>query len=114
MGQPTRAPSSQHHRTITTLYAFDGADGQGPNGLVQGADGDFYGVTFGGGDFDRGTVFNTTPTGALTTIYNFGSQDTDGSDPNGPLVQGADGYFYGTTFGWKPGGGRFSALREEP
>ena len=36
-----------------------------------------------------------TRTGTLTTLHSFGSGD--GSFANGPLVQGADGNFYGTT-----------------
>jgi len=30
-------------QTFTTLQSFDGTDGEDPNGLVQGADGNFYG-----------------------------------------------------------------------
>jgi len=67
--------------------------------LVQGTDGNFYGTT--GGGFggrcpgDCGTVFKITPAGALTTLYTF--DGTGGIDPNGGLVEGTDGNFYGTT-----------------
>jgi uncharacterized repeat protein (TIGR03803 family) len=46
-----------------------------------------------------GTVFKITPGGALTTLYSFCSQPncTDGANPFGGLVTGADGNFYGTT-----------------
>lgn len=45
------------------------------------------------------------PAQTFTTIYNFGG--IDGSYPAGPLAQGADGLFYGTTMsgGTGPGGG---------
>ncbi|HVM60701.1 MAG TPA: choice-of-anchor tandem repeat GloVer-containing protein [Verrucomicrobiae bacterium] len=33
----------------------------------------------------------------LTTLHQFGSSPTDGSEPIRGLVQGSDGYFYGTT-----------------
>ena len=37
-------------QTITTLFSFDGTDGQYPSAeLVQGADGNFYGTTTRGG-----------------------------------------------------------------
>jgi uncharacterized repeat protein (TIGR03803 family) len=98
--------------TLTTLYLFcsksNCADGTLPTAaLVQGSDGNFYGVTSGGGQtnppcngYGCGTVFKITPTGTLTTLYTFCSQSqcTDGSDPLGGLVLGTDGNFYGTTF----------------
>src|SRR6516164_5148138 len=81
---------------LTTLYSFCSqllqgacADGQEPNaGLVRGADGNFYGTTEGGGINGRtygGTVFKITPSGILTTLYNFCSQSgcTDGTIPTG-------------------------------
>jgi uncharacterized repeat protein (TIGR03803 family) len=87
---------------LTTLHSFDGTDGNYPNGtLVQATDGDFYGTTSYGGDSNScasgcGTVFKMTAGGVLTTLHSFDS--TDGRYPNGGLVQGGDGNFYGTTF----------------
>ncbi|HYV30396.1 MAG TPA: choice-of-anchor tandem repeat GloVer-containing protein, partial [Candidatus Binatia bacterium] len=43
-----------------------------------------------------GTVFRMTSTGLLTTLYSFGS-GSDGQSPFAALVEGKDGYFYGTT-----------------
>src|ERR1022692_3233072 len=90
--------------TLTTLYSFcpqtNCTDGFGPNaGLVQAANGDLYGTTNGGGTNNSGTVFKITPGGTLTTLYSFCSQSgcTDGSNPQGGLVQAANGDFYGTT-----------------
>jgi uncharacterized repeat protein (TIGR03803 family) len=89
---------------LTTVYAFcaqsDCADGHGPNGgLVQGADGSFFGTTVDGGMQGKGTVFKITRRGLLTTLYSFCAQSScaDGSNPYGSLVQGSDGNFYGTT-----------------
>ena len=47
-----------------------------------------------------GTVFKITPTGTLTILYSFCSQDNcaDGRYPTAPPVQGTDGNFYGTTY----------------
>jgi uncharacterized repeat protein (TIGR03803 family) len=42
-----------------------------------------------------GTVFKITPAGKVTFLYKF--DQTHGAGPLGPLVQGSDGNFYGTT-----------------
>jgi uncharacterized repeat protein (TIGR03803 family) len=91
--------------TLSTLYSFcsqpNCADGSNPYaGLVQATDGNFYGVTDGGGASGyAGTVFKMTPSGTLTTLYSFCSQPdcADGFNPYSRLVQGSDGNFYGTT-----------------
>ena len=87
-------------QTFTTLVDFDDANGSLPEAsLIQGADGNFYGTTYRGGTHTFGTVFEITPGGALTTLYNFCPQSScpDGANPAGQLVQGMDGNFYGTT-----------------
>jgi uncharacterized repeat protein (TIGR03803 family) len=87
--------------TFTVLYNFDGTHGSYPqSSLFQGFDGDFYGTTVGGGKNGMGTVFKITSSGELTTIYDFcgASACPAGTYPSpGPLVQGTDGNFYGTT-----------------
>jgi uncharacterized repeat protein (TIGR03803 family) len=84
--------------TITNLYSFTGGlDGDYPTaGLIQGADGNFYGTTYYGGTYDNGTVFRIAANGALTNLYSF-TGGNDGMNPWAGLVQGNDGYFYGTT-----------------
>jgi len=93
--------------TLTTLYSFC-SQGAYPycldgyfvvSGLVQAANGDFYGTTLYGGTADSGTLFKMKPSGALTTLYSFCSQTncTDGAGPHGVLVQATDGDLYGTT-----------------
>jgi uncharacterized repeat protein (TIGR03803 family) len=90
--------------TLTTLYSFCptglcGSEGLVPNGgLVQGADGNFYGTTYSGGTDGQGTVFKITPEGSLTTIHSFCMRCADGSTTSAGLVQGNDGDFYGTTW----------------
>jgi uncharacterized repeat protein (TIGR03803 family) len=82
--------------TLTRLVAFDGAGGSYPAaGLVQGADGNFYGTTMGGGGGGAGTVFKMSPSGSLTTLHTFSGPD--GRYPQAPLIQGSDGNLYGTT-----------------
>ena len=64
---------------------------------MQGADGNFYGTTAGGGRYSRnGTVFRMTTNGTLNTLYSF-TGGNDGASPVAGLVRGADGNFYGTT-----------------
>ncbi len=93
--------------TLTTLYGFDGLDGEGPiAGLIQASDGNFYGTTSYGGangsGSNYGTAFQITPSGTLTTLYNFCSQIQDGicldgNSPAAALVEATDGTLYGTT-----------------
>ena len=78
---------------LTTLYSFcaqtNCTDGVNPvAGLVQTANGDFYGTTEHGGAHNAGTVFQITPSGTLTTLYSFCSQTkcTDGQYPTAGLV----------------------------
>ena len=86
--------------TLTILYAFTGGatDGAYPYaGLIQGADGNFYGTTSQGGTANDGTVFKMTPGGTETILYAFTGGTTDGANPKGALIQATDGNFYGTT-----------------
>ena len=77
----------------TTLYAFTGGpQGQNPYALIQGIDGNFYGLTGYGGVVGDSTVFRLTPAGELTTVYTF---PADGASVPGPLVQDGSGNFYG-------------------
>jgi len=69
--------------------------------FIVGSDGNLYGTTPYGGDFNRGTVFQMTTKGKVKIIHNFGA---DGVVPIGPVMQASDGRLYGTT----SGGGSFS------
>jgi uncharacterized repeat protein (TIGR03803 family) len=88
---------------FTSLFSFNGSNGSRPTaGLVQGSDGSFYGTTSAGGpDYDgittvgKGTVFQITADGSIRSLHAFNG--ADGSDPEAGLVEGGDGYFYGTT-----------------
>jgi uncharacterized repeat protein (TIGR03803 family) len=90
--------------TISNFHSFTSAgDGGHPNGLICGRDGALYGTTsFGGsssvpqGGNGDGTFFRFTTNGTLTTIYSFAG-GADEADPSGPLVEGTNGCFFGTT-----------------
>jgi len=104
---------------LTTLYSFcvqtNCTDGEFPEGLVEGTDGNFYGITNQGGAHNAGTIFKITPSGTLTTLYSFGSQSGDGESPEAALVQGTDGNFYGTTeYGGASFGGSGTVFKITP
>jgi uncharacterized repeat protein (TIGR03803 family) len=75
--------------------------------LVPASDGNIYGVSRGGGINNGGSIFQMTPDGVLNTVYTFCYLPScyDGETPEGGLVQGKDGNFYGTT----EGGGQYAA-----
>lgn len=83
--------------TFTLLHTFAYAEGQDVyGGLVQGSDGNLYGVSAIGGANGDGTVFKMTTSGVVTVLHSF-----DGTDGNGsywPLIQASDGNYYGVTY----------------
>ena len=90
--------------TFSQVYSFSTAatDGETPySGLLQAADGNFYGTTYAGGANGLGTVYEISNisayTGTFTLLHSFSSATTDGENPYAGLVQGTDGYLYGTT-----------------
>ncbi len=87
--------------TFKTLVNFNGTNGSFPGSapMVQGANGNLYGTTSSGGKNNGGTVFELTPAGKLTTLYNFCSKINcaDGEAPEAALLLATNGNFYGTT-----------------
>ncbi len=96
---------------LTTLYTFCVVscvdDGGNPSGLMQAADGNFYGTTLIGGEFGAGNLFKITPTGGFTVVHNFCSlaNCADGDEPGSAPIQGLDGSLIGTTRGGGTHGG---------
>jgi uncharacterized repeat protein (TIGR03803 family) len=87
---------------VTQLCSFNGANGMNPSGrLTLGSDGCVYGTTIFGGDCGGGTVFRVTTNGGVTTLASF-CGGTNGSFPQGKLLEVTNGLFYGTaTLGGK-------------
>jgi uncharacterized repeat protein (TIGR03803 family) len=97
--------------TVTRVVDLSAATGQQPRGaLMQASDGNFYGTTSTGGDDGAGcvsgcggTVFKLTPLGQLTVLHTFdrgiaSEPFWNGKTPRGGLVEGPDGWLYGTTY----------------
>ena len=99
---------------FTVLHDFSGgADGGVPfSSVIQASDGDFYGTTVAGGDpscsvyasnedystyIGCGTVFKMDLAGNLSALYSFTGSPSDGSNSFSTLLEGSDGFFYGTT-----------------
>ena len=82
------------------LRAWTSSDDR-PDSLVQGLDGRFYGPAFSGG-FGAGAVIRVSADGTFAEPIPFLS-GPDGALPASPLIQAANGFFYGTT----THGGRF-------
>jgi uncharacterized repeat protein (TIGR03803 family) len=94
--------------TETVLWGFNYHDGSEPQSrLIFDASGNLYSTTTAGGTLDMGTVFQLVPpaTGtqwSLNTLYNFGTNSMDGSQPYAGVVFDKAGNLYGTTlFGGK-------------
>jgi len=91
--------------TLTPLHQFAGGLYSGPDaGVVVDAAGNVYGtkscyLTGCGGTNGYGLVFGLTPTNggwAYRSLHDF-SGGSDGGDPHGAPVLGANGHLYGTT-----------------
>jgi uncharacterized repeat protein (TIGR03803 family) len=67
--------------------------------MVQGSDGNLYGIFGTGASGQDGQIYSVTTGGVVTILHNF-CQDpncTDGYGPSTPLVQHTNGLFYGFT-----------------
>lgn len=101
--------------------------------LAQGADGYLYGVTPAGGEHGNGTIYRLrtdgtgfevlhTFTATTTNTTTNQSENPDGASPAAGLIDGGDGFFYGTTslgglgrgviFAISPDGSTFEVLHK--
>jgi len=80
-------------QTFTRLASLADGNGSNPIILVQGTDGNFYGVCA-NSDENSSVIFKMMPTGALSAVYTFGSFAGAYS-----LIAGKDGNLYGVSYG---------------
>ncbi|MGC4022325.1 MAG: FG-GAP-like repeat-containing protein [Cyclobacteriaceae bacterium] len=81
--------------TYSVDYNFDNTNGGYPYGsLTQGANGKLYGMTYGGGAYGWGIIFEYDPSAAtFTKKYDF--NNANGAYPLGNLTLGSNGILYG-------------------
>lgn len=85
--------------TFAVLHHFAGGETAGARprgGLLQTADGLFYGTTREGGLNNVGTIFTMTAEGGVAVRHSFGAT-LDGRQPVRPLTRTSDGRLYGVT-----------------
>ena len=84
------------------LYSFACcSDGRDPSGALLDVGGTLYGTTAQGGSSEKctlgcGTVYSITTSGSEKVLYNFGTGDGDGWEPQGGLID-VNGTLYGVT-----------------
>lgn len=82
--------------TTTLLHVLQNSfsDGLIISALVEGDDGNFYGTTKLNGTFQLGTAFRISVSGVFETLHSF--TPDEGTGEYSRLVNGHDGYLYGT------------------
>lgn len=88
---------------VSQVYGFGcscgSPQGAWPDGtLILASDGNFYGVTTGGGTTNNGIVFSVSPAGVFTSLHSFDGA-VEGSTPLNGVIEASDGRFYGVTGG---------------
>ena len=81
------------HRFV--LHAPPGQRANPDAGLISDAAGNLYGTTLEGGPMHKGTVYEVSPRGRVTTLHTF--TGPDGEFPYATLLRDAGGNLYGTT-----------------
>src|SRR5579859_6421659 len=73
--------------TVIEFFGQNGDTGSDPVApLIRGSDGNFYGTTVQGGDFDDGIVFRMGPLGGVTVLHSFLNTTADGQVPKARLL----------------------------
>ncbi len=92
---------ASRHEAVLHAFAGGPTDGAGPiAGLIQDASGILYGVTYGGGANNFGTIFKLVlpPSGKYTVLHSFAGPPTEGAQPAGALAFDTSGNLFGTTY----------------
>lgn len=87
--------------TVTVIHTPSSSPGDGGyyENIIEGTDGNLYGVSTHGGANAEGSIFKFSRDGTYTNVYSFCpgvSSCPDGAVPTS-IIQGTDGNFYGTT-----------------
>lgn len=90
---------------VTPLVIFDGTNGERATApLMDGPEGNLYGVTGLGGTNSNGTIYSVNTNGSFNSLFSFGilapntndvGTNYTGVGPSVPLTLGTDGNFYG-------------------
>src|SRR5262249_16625704 len=86
--------------TYSTLYSFSAQarDGNQPQGIAIGPDGGYYGVTYYGGNFNQGVVFQLL-NGKYKVLHDvYSSVVPEGGNPFTKPVIDANGVIWGNTY----------------
>jgi uncharacterized repeat protein (TIGR03803 family) len=86
--------ASGHEKAVLSFYTYRYYIA--PNGGLVHLNGNFYGTTAYDSSYGAGAVYQLTPSGKETVLYNFYTGTTDGNTPMAGLVN-VNGVLYGTT-----------------
>jgi len=88
---------------LTLLHSFTGgsSDGACPyyGHLTMDESGNLYGVTWGGGAYGYGVLYELSKKGKFIVLHSFNNSSSDGCYPYGSVLMDKAGDFYGTTSG---------------
>jgi len=98
----TKSGSTWKETILHSFLGYSQKDGYLPQaGLSFDSTGNIFGTTYQGGTFNVGTVFELLPVKGgwkYRLIHNFNTQNGGAGYPLGGITQGANGYYYGTTY----------------
>jgi uncharacterized repeat protein (TIGR03803 family) len=84
--------------TIDTIASFNFSNGEGPfGGVTLDGNGNLYGSTFAGGQYNGGTIFEVVAgSNTITDLVPFGSEIERNTNPYGALIMDSAGNLFGT------------------
>jgi uncharacterized repeat protein (TIGR03803 family) len=82
----------------SVVSTFDSVTGTSVTGMIQGSDSMLYVTADSGGAGNCGSIVELTLAGVVKQVHSFNCEhDQGGGNPVAPLVEAADGNYYGTT-----------------